>query len=180
MILRPALPADAEMLAALGRDSFVAAFGHLYSAEDLGLFLDTHKTPAAYSRYIADSGVRIALAESNGRPAGFCILVERSEFVEHSDAETPVALSQLYCAPGRSGEGIGAALMDWALSEAQTLGADAIQLSVWSGNAGAQRFYARYGFEKIADIHFMVGNHRDDEYLLEKRLPGRVAGAVKC
>ena len=70
--------------------------------------------------------------------------------------------------------------MGWALSEAQALEADAIQLSVWSGNTGAQRFYARYGFEKIADIHFMVGKHRDDEYLLEKRLPARVAGVVKC
>ena len=180
MILRPALPADAEMLATLGRDSFVAAFGHLYSAEDLGLFLDTHKTPAAYSRYIADPGVRIALAESNGRPAGFCILVERSEFAEHSDAERPMALQQLYTDPKRTGQGIGAALMDWALGEARALDADAVQLSVWAENHAAQRFYARYGFEKIADIHFMVGNHRDDEYLLEKRLPARVAGAVKC
>ena len=32
------------------------------------------------------------------------------------------------------------------------------------------RFYARYGFEKIADIDFCVGSHRDDEFLLELRL----------
>ena len=44
-------------------------------------------------------------------------------------------------------------------------GADEVQLSVWSGNTGAQRFYRRYGFEKVADIDFWVGRQRDDEFL---------------
>jgi ribosomal protein S18 acetylase RimI-like enzyme len=60
--------------------------------------------------------------------------------------------------------------MDWALGEAHRRGCDAIQLSVWSGNDGAQRFYERYGFRKIADIDFWVGRHRDDEFLYELRL----------
>ena len=50
------------------------------------------------------------------------------------------------------------------------IGADEMQLSVWSGNHGAQRFYARYGFEKVADVHFWVGAHRDDEFLLSLML----------
>jgi ribosomal protein S18 acetylase RimI-like enzyme len=69
-----------------------------------------------------------------------------------------------------TGRGVGAALMDWALSEARALGRDAVQLSVWSENFAAQRFYARYGFSKLADIGFMVGNQRDEEFLLELRL----------
>ena len=39
MILRPAFSEDIAALAALGRDSFVAAFGHLYREEDLSAFL---------------------------------------------------------------------------------------------------------------------------------------------
>ena len=56
--------------------------------------------------------------------------------------------------------------MDWALTEARARGADEIQLSVFSGNEGAQRFYARYGFVKVADVTFRVGSHIDDEFLL--------------
>ena len=37
-------------------------------------------------------------------------------------------------------------------------------------NFGGQRFYQRYGFSKIADIGFWVGDQRDDEFLYEKRL----------
>lgn len=179
MILRPALPEDAERLAALGRDSFVHAFGHLYSTEDLGSFLAAHKTPESYARTIADPRRRVCLAEDGADLLGFCILVQPSDFAGHSDAARPVALSQLYCAPGRSGQGIGGVLMDWALAECEAMGADAIQLSVWSGNLGAQRFYARHGFAKIADIFFMVGNQRDDEFLFELRLPAGVASAEK-
>jgi ribosomal protein S18 acetylase RimI-like enzyme len=41
---------------------------------------------------------------------------------------------------------------------------------VWSENFAAQKFYARHGFSKIADIGFMVGSQRDEEFLLELRL----------
>ena len=170
MKLRRAHPSDAELLATLARDGFVAAFEHLYAREDLDAFLAAYKTPEAFERYLARPGHRTAIAEIDGEPVGYCMISTPSEFAEHSDAARPLALQQLYTAPGRTGEGIGAALMDWALDEAEALGADAVQLSVWSGNHGAQRFYGRYGFGKIADIDFWVGNHRDDEFLFELRL----------
>lgn len=170
MILRPALAQDLAAIAALGHDSFVGAFGHLYRSSDLSEFLSAHKTTQAYQRILADPGKRTAVVEADGALAGLCILSVQSEFAAHSDAARPLALQQLYTAPACTGQGIGAALMDWALAEARSLGADAVQLSVWSGNHGAQRFYARYGFAKIADIDFMVGSHRDDEFLLELRL----------
>ena len=72
---------------------------------------------------------------------------------------------QMYADPARLGEGLGALLMDWALGEARARGGTEVLLSVYSDNPEAQRFYNRYGFEKIAEIDFYVGNHRDDEYL---------------
>ena len=60
--------------------------------------------------------------------------------------------------------------MDWAIGEARSWGADAITLSVFSENYGAQRFYQRIGFAHVADIFFWVGSKRDDEFLYELRL----------
>lgn len=79
-------------------------------------------------------------------------------------------LSQLYCAGETTGMGLGATLMEWAISEARDWQADAMTLSVYSENYGAQRFYQRFGFRHVADIDFWVGDHRDDEYLYELRL----------
>ncbi|MFL0670528.1 MAG: GNAT family N-acetyltransferase [Erythrobacter sp.] len=172
MILRDALPDDAAALAELGRASFCAAFEHLYAPADLSAFLGQVYTPAAVAEEIADPAIfhQLAADEASGALTGFIKLKHPGGYPGYSDAANPITLGQLYTAPGRTGEGIGAALMDWALAQARTKGADAVQLSVWSENFGAQKFYQRYGFAKIADIDFYVGNHRDDEFLYELRL----------
>lgn len=170
MILRPAYLNDAEALATLGRESFCAAFAHLYKAEDLDPFLEQVYSERAVAEEIADPACIHRLADDGGALAGYCKMRDPSWYADHSDAARPIALGQLYTDPARTGQGIGAALMEWAIAEARERGCDAIQLSVWSENYGAQRFYQRYGFTKIADIDFYVGNHRDDELLYELRL----------
>lgn len=171
MILRPAVPEDVDALAALGRKAFCAAFAHLYGEADLNAFLLASHAPAKVRAEIADPGMRVQVALANdGTLAGFCKLVMACGWPEHARAAPAVELKQLYTDPAATGRGIGAALMDWALYTATGHGAGEMQLSVYSDNPGAQRFYARYGFAKVADIHFMVGNQRDEEYLFAKLL----------
>ena len=170
MILRPATTDDAPALAKLGRESFCAAFEHLYTDEDLQSFLTQVYDEQVVADEIADETMIHRLAWDGEHLVGFVKLRAPSWYAEHSDAANPISLGQLYTDPARTGEGIGAALMDWALSEARVRGHDAMQLSVWSENHGAQRFYARYGFAKIADIEFLVGTQVDDEFLFERRL----------
>ncbi|HSQ94856.1 MAG TPA: GNAT family N-acetyltransferase [Croceibacterium sp.] len=164
------MPEDAPALAALAAEAFVAAFGHLYRHEDLAAFLTEERTVEGYREHLHDPRTRIALAENAGELAGYALIHWPSDFASESDASRPLALHQLYCAPAATGRGIGATLMEWALAEARALDCDAVQLSVYSENFAAQRFYARYGFSKIADIGFMVGTQRDAEFLLELKL----------
>ena len=172
MILRPVSLSDAPALARLGRESFCAKFAHLYRPEDLQAFLDETYSESAVAQEIADPALvhRITQDGEGAPPSAFVKLRDPGSYGEYSDARRPITLCQLYTAPDRTGEGLGAALMDWAIAEARRRSADAMNLSVYSDNPEAQRFYARYGFAKIADIFFMVGSHRDDEFLLELRL----------
>lgn len=170
MELRAATPADAAALARLGTDSFVAKFGHLYTPDDLANFLAGSHSEAKVAREIADPAMRVMLAERDGHLLGYCKLVMACGWPEHARADRVIELKQLYTAPEATGQGIGAALMDWALTEAAAFGAGEVQLSVYSDNPGAQKFYARYGFGKVADIHFMVGEQRDEEFLFAKVL----------
>lgn len=172
MILRPASLADAENLARLGRESFCHAFEHLYTRQDLDSFLEQAYTVEAVRDEIADPGIMHQLTEDapGGGLSAYIKVRYASPYAEHSDTGNPLCLAQLYTDPARTGEGLGAALMDWCIDLARQRGHDAIQLSVWSENFGAQRFYQRYGFEKIADIGFWVGDQRDDEFLYELRL----------
>lgn len=170
MIFRPATPADAPALARLGEVSFVAAFGDLYAPEDLAAFLAEVHNHDAVGAEIAGDDCTHRLVEVDGALVAFCKLRYPTRFANHTDARNPIELSQLYALPGYTGSGIGAQLMDWALDHARANGHDAILLSVYAENFGAQRFYQRYGFTKIADITFRVGQQLDPEFLYELRV----------
>jgi diamine N-acetyltransferase len=176
-LLRLATPEDTAALADLARRAVSAKFQHLYKPEDFATFLETAHSDAKVAKEIADPGMRVAVIEEDGALIAFCKLVLKSTLpAEHSAARAPLELKQLYTDPARIGGGLGKRLMDWALAEAHAAGADEIQLTVYSENPEAQRFYHRYGFAKIADIEFWVGNHRDPEFLYALPLRPKDAG----
>lgn len=72
------------------------------------------------------------VAESGTTLQGFALL-------------TPTWLDHLYVAPGRTGQGVGSAL----LGLAQALRPSGLGLWAFESNAGARRFYARHGFVEV-------------------------------
>jgi ribosomal protein S18 acetylase RimI-like enzyme len=172
MILRPISLADLDALVPLSRRAFIDAFGHLYAAEDLAAFLDTYRAPGRFAAMIEDPDAMVMGAYVEGALAGYCTMQFGKGFEERSEPRPakPAMLGQLYCSADATGKGIGAALLEQAIEAARERECDALQLSVYSENFGAQRFYQRYGFRHVADIDFWVGNHRDDEFLYELTL----------
>lgn len=170
MTLRLAHLDDAAALADLGRRAFVAKFGHLYSAENLASFLDDTHSQAKVLKELADPAMRIAVIEQDGALASFCKIIRTSTLPAHTDAVSPMELKQLYTDPDLIGRGHGARLMEWAQAQAQGWAADEMQLSVYADNPQAQAFYRRFGFEKVADIEFWVGDHCDPEFMFAKKL----------
>lgn len=171
MNLRPARPEDARPLAELGALAFTTKFGTLYRPADLEAFLSASHSPDKVAREIADPAMRIMLAEGEGGALlGFCKLVMACGWPEHARGTNTIELKQLYMHPDATGMGIGGSLTRWAHDEAKAFGADEVQLSVYADNADAQRFYARHGYAKVADIHFMVGEQRDEEFLFARML----------
>lgn len=84
-------------------------------------------------------------------------------------------IQRLYILQGHQGGGRGTALLTTALDWLERDGPRTLWIGVWSENYGAQRFYARHGFEIVGDYSFMVGDHADYE-LITRRLP-RALGA---
>lgn len=170
LTLRPAVAADAPALSVLGVAAFVHKFGQLYRPADLLPFLLETHSEAAVRAEIANPRRAYMLAEQGGALVGWCKLALECGFPSHARGASTMELKQLYTAPNATGGGIGRALMDWAMAEFARAGADEVQLSVWSGNDGAQRFYSRYGFAKVADITFRVGEQLDEEFLFARMI----------
>ena len=170
VVLRAPTAADLTALSVLGMAAFVAKFGDLYRPHDLLPFLLDNYTEAALAPELADPAKLYRVAEQDGVLIAWCKLGLTCGFPEHARGQRVMELKQLYTAPQATGNGLGRQLMDWAMSEFTARGADEVQISVWSGNPGAQRFYRRYGFDKVADITFRVGSQLDDEFLFARML----------
>ena len=166
--LRPATIDDAGAVARLATEAFVAKFGHLYRDQDLNVFLAQAMSERAFTADLQNPDRAIMLAERSGEPVAFAKVSYVCGFPEHARGQRPMELKQLYTAPTSTGGGLGTALMAWVLSDLTARGADEIQLSVYAENVDAHRFYQRFGFEKVADITFQVGEHIDHDFLLAR------------
>ncbi len=165
VLLRTPNPADAPALADLGRETFVETFGHLYSADNLNRFLDDTFAVDAVAADIANPDRAILVAQDDSGLIGYCKLGFTTSIDFDPGARRAMELKQLYVRHSAIGSGLGPRLMQWTLDQAQARNFDMIILSVWSENFRAQRFYQRYGFGKVGDTIFMVGDHRDEEFL---------------
>jgi diamine N-acetyltransferase len=169
--MRDANPADIPAISRLASEAFIAKFGHLYSAENLNLFLTESLSEASILAELADPTRLYQLAaDQSGALLGFAKIGLSCGFPDHARGSRAMELKQLYTAPDATGQGIGALLMDWAMDQFSARCADEVQISVYAENHGAHRFYARYGFEKVADITFQVGDHIDPEFLFARML----------
>lgn len=65
---------------------------------------------------------------------------------------------------GGHGRVLMGAVMAWLLRD----GPRPLWLGVWSENLGAQRFYQRYGFQRVGEYLFPVGASRDLEFILRR------------
>ncbi len=161
--LRPVVTEDAALVCDLFATSFTATFGHLYPPEDLAIFM-AELTPAAFAREIADPAFRFQLAMVDGQAAGFAKVAPLG-LPGWSPAATR-ELRQLYVLDRFTGTGVGPALMEWVVADAKAGGARHLQLSVFTDNPRARRFYEKRGFEVIGPYKFMVGNHADEDIIM--------------
>ena len=167
---RLATPDDAEALCAVARECFLDTFGHLYRPHDLAGFLRDTYSPALQRAQIEDPQQRHQFAfDAAGKLIGF-IGAGTLKLPVEAPITPCIELRRLYIVRAWHGRGVAQELMRWCFDEAKAAGAVAMYLGVWRYNERAQRFYARYGFRKVGEYLFAVGEHRDEEDILELRL----------
>jgi GNAT superfamily N-acetyltransferase len=164
---RDATAADLPAIDGIFRTSFCDTFAHLYSDENLAAFLAKF-APEAWREEFDDPRYAFRIAELDGEAVGYVKLGPLTLPVE---SQAPaIELRQLYVLKGHHGTGIAAELMDWALIEAEALGARELFLTVYTDNYRAKRFYERYGFVEVGPYAFMVGDQADEDIIMKKLL----------
>ncbi|CAN7232502.1 GNAT family N-acetyltransferase [Phenylobacterium sp. LjRoot219] len=166
-MLRRAGPDDAETVAALGAATFSETFGHLYAPEDLAGFLTAAHGVSRARADLSDPGKAIWLLEAAGEAIGY-VLAGPCDLPHPDAAASDGEIKRLYLLQRAQSGGWGGRLFDAALAWLQAAGPRAVWIGVWSENHGAQRFYARRGFEKVGEYGFTVGKTIDREFILRR------------
>jgi diamine N-acetyltransferase len=166
--IRRATSDDAAAMAELGEATFVETFGHLYPPEDLQTFLGKSHTPDSWTRTLADPQRAAFVAEHpNGRKIGFICVGACKLPVQDLEA-TAGEVQQLYVLAEFHNLRLGTRLMETGLDWLTSQRRSPLYVGVWSENYGAQRFYARYGFNKVGEYGFPVGATVDREFILKR------------
>ncbi|WP_372784902.1 N-acetyltransferase family protein [Phenylobacterium sp.] len=166
-LIRRAGSADADVLTAVGAETFVETFGHLYPETDLRRYLAEAYALDRTRADLADPAKASWIVEADGEVIGYALAGPCA--LPHPEVTPDCGeLKRIYLRRAWQGGGLGARLFGETMAWLQARGPRTVWLGVWSENHGAQRFYARHGFEKAGEYDFHVGDTVDREYILTR------------
>jgi ribosomal protein S18 acetylase RimI-like enzyme len=174
MTIRSATPADAAALHGVAAATFPLACPPDAKPEAIQQFIDANLAERNFEHYLADPARLLVIAEHDGRPSGYTMLV----FAEPTDPDVAAAIthrpiveiSKFYVLVGSHGSGLAAELMLATLAAARERGAAGVWLGVNQQNERANRFYGKHGFERVGTKKFLVGERWEDDFVLERAL----------
>ena len=153
--LRPMLPADAPMLAAIFRASVEDLTGEDYDEDQRAAWSDTGADEAAFGARLA--GMLTLVATMAGAPAAFSALKGNDR------------IAMLYVYPAVAGQGIGTLLVDALEKLAQARGAKALSVDA---SDTARGFFEKRGYKAQSRNSVPVNGEWLANTTLELRLPG--------
>ncbi len=157
------------MLAELAARTFYEAFASANTPENMQAYISEAFTVSQLSAEISDPGATFLIAEVDGSPQGYAKLYA-GEAPPCIDGPSPVEISRIYIDQTCLGTGLGPALMQACLDEARRAGHQVIFLGVWERNLRAQAFYRKWGFEKVGDHVFQMGDDPQNDWIMMRRL----------
>jgi len=167
-VIRRATIEDAQRLTDVAERAFVDAFGHLYPPADLAQFLHDSYSVEVHRAYLSNPKCAMWIVERDGEALGYA-LAGRPCTLPHADIKPEDGeLKRIYLLPSAQGGGVGGRLIQAAFDWLEADGPCTLWIGVWSQNFGAQRFYARLGFQQVGNYEFLVGSVRDPEFILRR------------
>ncbi len=176
--IRRAGAGDVQALSAIGIETFVETFGHLYPPSDLEDYLAEAYSLDRTRADLADPTKASWLVEADGEVIGYALAglcgLPHPEVTPDCGELKRIYLRKAWQAGGLGGQLFGETIA-WLLAS----GSRTLWIGVWSENHGALRFYGRRGFEKAGEYGFKVGNTVDHEYILRRKPDGFATRAAE-
>jgi GNAT superfamily N-acetyltransferase len=162
--LRTCGPGDEQALALVGAATFLESFAGILHGPDILAHCCHQHAEQKYAAWLASPSARLCLAEVKQAPIGYAVLCPPD--LPIALTPTDIELKRIYLLHRFQKLGIGAALLNWSIEQARTLGMRRLLLGVYGGNEAALAFYVRNGFRQIGTRQFLVGATLHDDFVL--------------
>lgn len=171
LLIRPAVPSDAPVLAAFAESAFVDTFAADNTAGDMAAYLAEAFGEAQQRAELTDPACTVLFAEREGEPVGYAMLRDGAvpSGMTSVDLGNAMEIARLYAGKRWIGTGVGAALMQACLDLSAAHGCEWTWLGVWERNARAIAFYSRWGFTDVGSQHFQLGADKQTDRIMARR-----------
>ena len=169
-VVRQAQPADLAAVVAIGRDTYVEHFAHIWSAAGLAAHIDREFDPASVAAELASDRVYYFLAEGSDGVIGFAKL-RHPRPMPFEPASHGAELQKIYMRSPALRRGIGLRLLDACVVRATELGCESLWLDVMERNVAATCFYLRHGFKFAGKESFQTDREREVLLVMSRTLP---------
>tara|TARA_R110002049_G_scaffold13535_1_gene58989 strand:- start:372 stop:905 length:534 start_codon:yes stop_codon:yes gene_type:complete len=163
--LRPCSISDLEVLAKLGRRTFIEAFEKDNKPQDFKEYLKTSFGEDTLLKQLRDINSSFYFIYRDSSLVGYIKLNENESQTDIRDS-CSMELERIYVLAEFQGQGIGEWIVRQVLSIAKAKNRLYVWLGVWEDNPKAIKFYQRMGFYKFGSHPYFIGNDGQTDWLM--------------
>jgi len=157
---------DCELLAEIGKQSFLDAHGNSAPKEDIDAFVALNYSKKAFVKELSILGNTYQIIYFKNQAVGFSKIVLNSPNT-NIDQEQVTKLDRLYLLKEFYGKNLGDALLIFNIELSKQNNQKGVWLAVWVENKRAINFYSRNGFTIVGSYDFKISKtHANPNHIM--------------
>jgi GNAT superfamily N-acetyltransferase len=155
-----------EMIAEIGKQTFLESHGHCASIDDVNSFILKTYNKHAISKEFEDSKTQYHIVYFNDKVAGFSKIEMNIPNKNISDLNV-TKLDRLYVLKEYYGKDIGSKLFDFNIMVSKKYHQKGIWLATWIENKRAINFYNKKGFKIVGEYSYKISEtHSNPNHIM--------------
>lgn len=169
LLIRPVQEGELPLLHELAYSTFVTAFGAHNTAANMAAYTQVYLSLAYITDLFHKAGVKFYIAWIDEQAVAY-LQLNTGEAQNEQLLENAMELERIYVHHNSQGKGLGLQLLEFAVEQGRAQGKEWLWLGVWDQNHAAIRFYERHGFSTFSQHDFMLGQDRQRDWLMKRKL----------
>ena len=167
--LRNVTISDLDALIEVSVQTFVTAFGHMNTPENMSFYLDQAFNREQLTSELNNTGSQFYFLEEGSEVIGYLKVNLGTAQTESVDPEA-IEIQRIYLIPKAQGLGLGKSLIKTAETIGSQHNCSLIWLGVWEKNMKSIGFYKRMGFTIFDSHDFPFGDDLQTDHLMKKNI----------